>query len=295
MNPSINCNENGLGAALGQLSGHKVLVFGGSGLIGQALTPKINCLAPSSKDCDVRDFTAVNSLIKQERPTLVINLAGESNPANCGLQASYELNVNSVTNICYSLASYCKGAKLFQAGSINQILSPASDYSRQKIKAESVANSYSGVLDVVNARLCTVEGEARSGFVVSDMVKWAKAYLATGKGFKMNDMGARKWMLDRDTAANCIIEHLATGGTGNFYFGPAVSLSIDEIFCEICYQLGLSVVKNGKSWVDVESGRIIATSVAYSNLPTPDFGARACPEAAKCNLSRVINSIILSS
>lgn len=291
-----NFKESGLGGADGLLGAHKTVVFGASGLIGRVLCKKIDCIAPTSKECDVRDFSAVQAFIKNIQPSLVINLAGQSRPEGCHSDSAWSLNCNAVTNICYALASHAKGAKLFQAGSINEFLFPASDYSRQKIKAASTANSYSKIIDVIDAKLCTVEGAYREGFIVSDIVRMTKTYLSYKTSFTINDMAAQKWLVDADTMADAIIECCASKSSGQFYFGPKISYSLEEIFCEICSQLGISAVKNGKSWIDAENGRVIMSSRNYhsSSVGSDSFGV-AFGGGLKTNLPKIINSIISSS
>jgi nucleoside-diphosphate-sugar epimerase len=292
---SSDSKNDGLTEALGQLELYKIVVFGGSGLIGSELVSKIDCIAPSSKECDTRDFGAVQNFIKQTAPTLVINLAGESRADRCNSDAAWSINTNALTNICYSLATYCRGAKLFQAGSINEFLSPASDYARQKTKASAIANSYSRIIDFIDAKLCTVENGYREGFIISELARMTKTYLSYGSSFTINDMSASKWVVDAGAMSDAIIECCAAKSGGQFYFGPQTSFSLEEIFCEICYQLGINTVKNGKSWIDADSGRTIMNSRNYhpSSICARNFGEAF--GGLKSDLRKIINTIIVSS
>ena len=273
-----------------------MLVFGGSGLIGRVLTGKVDCYAPSSKECDVRDFSKVNELIKKCCPHTVINLSGQSDSQKCESEDSYQINVNGVTNICYALATHCKGAKLFQAGSINQVTKPADNYSRQKTKAAAIANSYSRIINFIDAKLCTVENGYREGFIISELARMTKTYLSYGSSFTINDMSASKWVVDAGVMSDAIIECCATKSGGQFYFGPQTSFSLEEIFCEICCQLGINTVKNGKSWIDADNGRVIMNSRNYhpSSICARNFG-EAFGGGLKSDLRKIINTIIVSS
>lgn len=289
-----NSKGGGSGVELGRSNLSKVLVFGGSGLIGKNLIPKIDCVAPPSSECDIRNFQNVVDIISKVRPHIVINLSGQSNIEKCGSDEAYRMNVNGVTNICYALAQHCKGSMLFQAGSINQILRPYEDYSRQKTKAESICNGYSRVLDICTARLCTIEGGYRKGFIVSDMVRMVKEYISSGKSFVINDIGARKWSLDVDSATDAIIKTCESRLLGNIYIGSAAHYSIEEIFCEICTQMGLSVVKIGATWTDVQNGKIIMKSSRESKeVGIPDFGKPVGRFVT--NLPQIIKTIIVST
>jgi nucleoside-diphosphate-sugar epimerase len=263
-------------------------------MIGKNLISKIECAAPSSSECDIRNFQNVQDIIASIRPTIVINLSGQSNTEKCSSDDAYQINVNGVTNICYALAKHCKGSFLFQAGSINQILRPHEDYSQQKVKAESICNGYSRVLDVCTARLCTVEGGYREGFIVSDIVRITKEYIRSGKSFVINDMGARKWSLDVDSATDAIIKACESRLTGAIYIGPTIHYSVEEIFCEICTQFGLSVVKVGGVWTDVNNGSAVMKSRHESkDVKTLDFGKPS--GKLTTNLSKIVKTIILSS
>lgn len=298
MNTSLSSNykKDGLTEARGRCEQSRVIVFGGYGLIGRVLTGKVECYAPTSKECDVRDFSGVNELIKKCRPHTVINLSGQSDSQKCESEDSYQINVNGVTNICYALATHCAGAKLFQAGSINQVTKPADNYSCQKTKAAAIADSYSRVINVINARLCTVEGDYRKGFIISEIIKGVKNYEKTGNGFVINDMGARKWALDVDTLSDAILKACHEKSGGHYYFGPALYYTLEEIFCEACFYFGLSVNKIGNSWIDVKTGKTVMSSKFYSReVGLPDFGERIYPELLQTNLSRIINTIMLSS
>ena len=292
-----NFNESGLGAGVGRLEGHRVVVFGGSGLIGRVLCSKVECDAPSRLECDLTDFNSVQRYIERVKPTLAINLSGESKVDRCNSDHAWSINTHAVTNICYALASHCKGAKFFQAGSINQVLSPNSSYAKQKSKAAAIANSYSKILDVIDAKLCTTEGGFRAGFIISDMIRMLKTYSATKVQFRINDMSAKKWVVDVDSMAEAIIRSCETESGGSFYFGPSSCYSLEEIFCEACSQMGINTVKNGKNWMDADNGRVIMSTLHYSN-PYPcgagDFGT-PYGGGIRTNLPKIVNSIILSS
>ena len=296
INASSNSKNDGLAEALGQLESYRVVVFGGSGLIGSDLVGKINCIAPSSKECDIRDFSAVQRFIKKTEPTLVVNLAGESRADRCNSDAAWSINANALTNICYSLATYCKGAKLFQAGSINEFLSPSSDYARQKTKAASIANSYSRIINFIDAKFCTVENGYREGFIISELARMTKTYLSYGVTFTINDMSASKWVVDASTMSDAVITCCANKSEGQFYFGPQAAHSLEEIFCEICSQLGINTVKNGKSWIDADNGRVIMNSRNYQPSPicSRNFGD-AFGGGLTSDLRKIISSIIISS
>ena len=54
----------------------RVLVTGGSGMVGAALRQQLpNAVFVSSKDCDLKDATSVNSLMLEHEPEHVIHLA----------------------------------------------------------------------------------------------------------------------------------------------------------------------------------------------------------------------------
>ena len=291
---NLSSKGGGSGAELGRSSLSRVIVFGGSGLIGRHLVSKIDCVAPSSQDCDVRDFEAVNAIIKEVRPRVVINLAGQSNPRLC--QDSYDLNINAVKNICYSLSSFCGGAKFFQAGSINQILKPEEEYSIQKNKAEKVALSYSRILDVVAARFCTVEDFFRSDFVISQIVKSVQEYQKTKAKFPLKDMGARKWFSSASDISDAIIRSCDSTDSGAVYFGPRRSVSLEEIFCEVCSHFGIKVSKVGRSWIDAERGSIVMSSQNYSNDAAEyNFGKSSSGGFVESEISDVIKTITLST
>jgi len=242
----------------------------------------------------VRDFEAANALIKEVRPRIVINLAGQSNPKLC--QDSYDLNVNAVKNICYSLSTFCGGAKFFQAGSINQILKSQEEYSIQKNKAEKIAQSYSRILDVVTARLCTVEDFFRRDFVISQIVSSVREYQKTKAKFHIRDMGAKKWFSSASDISDAIIRSCDSTDSGTVYFGPRRSVSLEEIFCEVCAHFGIKVSKVGKSWVDVERGSVVMNSQNYSNDAFEyNFGKTSCGGFVESEISDVINTITLSS
>jgi GDP-D-mannose dehydratase len=256
----------------------------------------LDCLAPSRAECDVTDFNKTQEYIKKVNPTLVINLAGESCADRCNSDLAWSVNAHALTNICYALATHCKGAKLFQAGSINQILNPSTSYAKQKAKAAATANSYSKIIEVLDAKLCTVEDGYRKGFIVSDMIKMLKVYNQTKVSFSLRDMTARKWLVDADSMCEAVISCCETQSGGSFYLGPSSHYSLEEIFCEACYQLGINTVKNGNTWLDADNGRVIMSSQygrTNSSRETPDFGTPY--GALTTNLRKIVNSIILSA
>lgn len=256
----------------------------------------VDCLAPSRAECDVTDFNKTQEYIRKVNPTLVINLAGESCADRCNSDWSWSVNTHALTNICYALAAHCRGAKLFQAGSINQILNPNTSYAKQKSKAVAIANSYSKIIGVLDARLCTVEDGYRKGFVISDMIKMLKVYNQTNVSFSLRDMTARKWIVDADSMCGAIISCCESQSGGSFYLGPSCYYSLEEIFCEACYQLGINTVKNGNTWLDADNGRVIMSSLygrSNESSEIPDFGVSY--GALTTNLRKIVNSIILSS
>ena len=288
-----NFRKDGLGAALGPLGSHRVLVFGGSGLIGNNLVSLLDCAAPSSRECDIRDFDETSCYIRDYKPTLVINLAGQSNYKLAS--ESYDLNVNGVRNICYALSTFCGGAKFFQAGSINQVLKPADEYSIQKGKAEKIALSYSRILDVTVARLCTVEDRFRGQFIVSQIVKGVSDYANYKTKFTIDDFGAKKWVCSASDLCVSIVRSCEEGEAGTFYFGPELPVSLDEIFCAACLCFEINVTKIGKTWMDADTGRPVATSKNNSNDSSLySFGKPSGGKFIQSDLSKIIRSIAVS-
>lgn len=53
----------------------KILVFGGTGLLGTHLKKHLKATYLGSKDCDIRDYRSVSRTIRKYRPSLVVNAA----------------------------------------------------------------------------------------------------------------------------------------------------------------------------------------------------------------------------
>lgn len=85
---------------------YKVLVFGGSGQLGQSLektkTEIIDLVRLSSSDCDITDYEKVKEAIELYSPDVIINCSAYTNveKAEEEVEGCYAINVDGVLHIC---------------------------------------------------------------------------------------------------------------------------------------------------------------------------------------------------
>ena len=131
----------------------RILVFGSTGMLGQALLP---VLQPShrvtglaSKDCDIRDAGAVKAVVRAAKPELVIHLAAFTDVDGCELdplraEASNGTGTRNVAQACaegsagmlYISSDYvfdgCKASPYVESDPPN----PLNVYGRSKLQGE---------------------------------------------------------------------------------------------------------------------------------------------------------------
>ena len=97
----------------------RVLLLGGSGLLGSALGPALQGAglavdSPSSGQCDIRDLAAVRSAVLDARADLVINCAAQSSVDQAELEPDQAYAVNTVGAHNVALATAAARATLCQ-------------------------------------------------------------------------------------------------------------------------------------------------------------------------------------
>jgi dTDP-4-dehydrorhamnose reductase len=79
----------------------KVLVLGGSGLLGAALCPVLReagfeVLAPSSRELDIRELEALRARVADAAPDLLVNSAAQSKVDQAALEPDLTFQVNAI-------------------------------------------------------------------------------------------------------------------------------------------------------------------------------------------------------
>ncbi len=97
----------------------RILIFGGTGLLGQALYKELSksniCFQSSKKkksdfQSDLQSSNKIYSFLKKTRPNVIINCAGETDVNHCNdkFYSAYNSNVKSIQNIVQAVKSYNK-------------------------------------------------------------------------------------------------------------------------------------------------------------------------------------------
>lgn len=83
----------------------KILLFGKTGLLGQALFPALktqyHVIAPAHNECDITDSNSVKGVIEKEKPDMVINATGYTkvDDAEFHKEEAFKLNSEAVANL----------------------------------------------------------------------------------------------------------------------------------------------------------------------------------------------------
>jgi len=130
----------------------KVLIFGASGLLGQALTREWKgdeVVGLSVEDVDIRDSTRVREIIEKERPTWIVLAAAYTDVDGCESKQDLAFSVNRDGAVHVAVAAKQAGSNLLFLSSdyvfdgekdvpyeIEDSRNPQSVYGRTKAEAE---------------------------------------------------------------------------------------------------------------------------------------------------------------
>src|SRR5690606_6429512 len=106
----------------------RVLITGGSGFVGTALTRllaaehpgcEVHALGHESPSFDICDQALVADLVKRTRPTAVVHLAAIAAPAQAKAspRRAWDVNLTGTLNVAEAIRSHAPGARLVFAGS----------------------------------------------------------------------------------------------------------------------------------------------------------------------------------
>lgn len=248
----------------------KALIIGAAGFAGRALRNElidagydVICADVIPDDdsvirVDMLDAKAADELIKDAKPDMIFNLAGQASPFLSWqkIALTMHLNVDLSVNICESVGRHCPGSRIVFIGSANQYdmsrvgadglvdenipLSSDSPYSISKNTQEEMlkllGTKYS--LDIVSTRSFNHIGpNQKPGFVITDYcMRIARLEAGLIDGFDYGNLDSWRDFSDvRDVvrAYRLIAQHGKTGeiynvGSGkSFYIRDLIGALVD--------------------------------------------------------------------
>jgi dTDP-4-dehydrorhamnose reductase len=235
----------------------RVLVLGSTGLLGQALLRQARAegrhvqgvarhAGPEGIASDLANPAAVQALLEQHDPGLIINAAAQTDLAACESAAGLAWRVN--TALRGVLASWCapRGARLvhvstdhYYCGNANTLHSEddavtlVNDYARQKFCAEALVANCPGSL-VVRTNIVGVRAwKDRPTFA-----EWAFGALRSGRPFgAFVDMWTSS--IDADTLAATLFELSDRGATGRLNVATRGACSKRDFIVALARATGL--------------------------------------------------------
>lgn len=271
----------------------KILVTGGSGFVGQRLVAQFKQAFPAAviispgvdlPSCDISDAIAVESLLLQQRPDAVINLAAISHIPTSFSQPelTWAVNLGGTLNLLRSAQSLDQTLVFVQVGSgdcygesfksgraltEDAAFKPMNPYSASKAAADLAAFSLrSNKLKVIRARPFNHTAAGQSGqFVVSAFAEQLAKIEAGLQDpiINVGDLSAHRCFLHCDDVISAYIELLKSSpgidnGTAFNICSPA-PISIQAM---LDFLLGLSEV-DVEIWRD--PGRMRPTDIPFAS------------------------------
>ena len=259
----------------------KILVTGATGIIGKSLVPvllskKFNCLTISKKTklrksimnvhCDITDFEKLNKIINEQKPDVIIHLAGITGNINCEKNPKNAFSTNVLGTLNLLNASIKIKPKIIFA-STGEIygntritsnekskLNPSNVYGKTKMLSEILIQNFSNKFQIPSIILrlsyCYSENFPKKGF--SLMFKNAI------QGKKIQIFGGNQTvdLLHIDDAVNAIVKSIDYDKSGIFNIGSGET-----------YYL-ISIIK--------KLNKLLIKTIDYQILPYRGFEVKNC-------------------
>lgn len=251
---------------MSESSSTKVLITGANGMLGQKLVyagiadPKLHIIATGRgpnrltnqsgyqyREMSITDSEAVNKIIAEEKPDVIINSAAitqvdeaEENPSEC-----WRVNVDAVKILLG--AAEKNQCKLIQVSTDfvfdgtqepyreNSAVNPVNYYGKSKAEAELLVRQ-AGIKYAI-VRTILVYG-VTDNLSRSNAVLWALRSLREGKAIRVVNDQFRTPTLVEDLA-NGILEIVRRGKKGTFHLSGEDRMSIYELACRVGEHFGL--------------------------------------------------------
>ncbi len=228
----------------------KVLVTGARGFVGRNVVETlkshsgVTVLSPSRAELDLLSDDSVSTYVANEKPNVIIHLAGESNPWNVGRLAMFDVNVMGTLRLIDSLEKHVPDnlPRSFVFASAGYVYGPSTpgvvdeevlprpngDYAVSKYCAEQIVAAVNGGIRVVSARLFNVIGVGHSEKYV--VPKIAAAFRRGDAGIELgNTIAVRDFVDVRDVAAALVHLGLHSDAKGVFNICSGAGTSIGAL------------------------------------------------------------------
>lgn len=213
------------------LEGPQYLVTGATGFIGTWLLKELpHAIGIDSKDCDIRDYTAVREIILKNKPTHLMHLAAIANPETCekNPELAWNVNVKGTENVLRAAKEQGIKTAIMSTALVyketgqalketDELKTQGNVYMKTKLESERLAKEYGAII----IRAFNQEGPNRPGEYFTSQV-----IISCIKEKEMqlwNPYQVREYMDVRDGARG--IHLILEKGQGTYNLSTGVGIS----------------------------------------------------------------------